>query len=64
MDCLNITVNESDQFINRLKQQDENILQFFDYDRLKRKVMHAVCNNLTMVENMKWRKLCARIWRI
>ncbi|EGQ3202515.1 bacillithiol biosynthesis cysteine-adding enzyme BshC [Staphylococcus pseudintermedius] len=32
MDCLNITVNESDQFINRLKQQDENILQFFDYD--------------------------------
>ncbi len=29
MDCLNITVNESDQFINRLKQQDENILQVF-----------------------------------
>lgn len=35
MDCLNITVNESDQFINRLKQQDPDVLQFYDYDPVK-----------------------------
>ncbi|ARJ51601.1 bacillithiol biosynthesis cysteine-adding enzyme BshC [Staphylococcus lutrae] len=32
MDCLNMSVNESDSFIAGLIQQEQRILQFFDYD--------------------------------
>ena len=32
MDCLSISVNERDQFIQRIMKQDNDVLKFYDYD--------------------------------
>lgn len=32
MECLNIKIDEKDEFISRLINQDTSILQFYDYD--------------------------------